>query len=75
VLESCTDGLLALSAGQLNYCLRNKLAGVVVNYVLQQKLPNRYTTTHIHYCHSPTKFSWPANPTSYTILSLFSLPV
>jgi len=30
---------------------------------------------NINSCHSPTKFSRPANLTTYTILSLFRLPV
>ena len=32
-------------------------------------------TQELYYCHSPTKFLQPANLTTYTILSMFSLQV
>ena len=37
-LRSCLDGVLILSASNLDFHLRTKLAGVVVNAVIQEKM-------------------------------------
>nr|XP_047146856.1 uncharacterized protein LOC124819367 isoform X3 [Hydra vulgaris] len=48
ILKSCTDGMIVLSATNLTFSLRNKLAGVVVNHVIQKRgLQNRPTNADI----------------------------
>nr|XP_047131141.1 uncharacterized protein LOC124810388 isoform X2 [Hydra vulgaris] len=47
-LKSCTDCMIVLSATNLTFSLRNKLAGVVVNHVIQKRgLQNRPTNADI----------------------------
>ncbi|XP_065668242.1 uncharacterized protein LOC136088450 [Hydra vulgaris] len=48
ILNSCTDGMIVLSASNLTFSLRSKLAGIVVNHIIQRKgLQNRPTNADV----------------------------